>query len=527
MAISSDARLIMSRHLTKHIAFRVAIAISLLSGCRGRERRTPDDTLVVILDRTIRDIDPRYSLRSQDTKFSRLIAPGITTVDTSDLEPALYLAESINEIAPLQWRVLLKSGLRFSDGEPLSASDVAFTYNSVLDPATKSLSRKSFVDRFVKIVAVSDLEVDFYLRKPLATLLSDLDFGILSERAAKLVPSQFIGAGPYAVDTFDPERLVLLANPYFASLGTPAKIPRIEARTVRDGNARNLMLVGGSADFCQNGVRGDLVEQTESRKRVQVVSGESAILTYLMFHNEDPLLSDRRVRQAIALAVDRERIIDAKFGGRAVLATGLLPPFHWAYFGGVPRYDFDKKRAMRLLDEAGYPDPDGPGGKPRFTISFKTSASQFRLSLARVIASQLGEIGIDVDVHSYEFGTFFADIKSGNYQMATMQTGNVGEPDYYYAYYHSSRIPDSESPHLQNRWRFRNARIDELTELGRSSMDREKRKEYYREVQIILATELPVIPLWHEDNIAVMNTTIKGYTLLPSSRFAGFANASK
>lgn len=526
--MAARALVLMPIHFTKCLAPGVVLVASLLfSSCAGKQRRTPDDTLVVILDRTLRDIDPRYSLRSQDTKFSRLIAPGLTTVDTSDLEPELYLAESVKEVAPLQWRVKLRPGLLFSNGDPVRASDVAFTYNSVLDPATKSLSRKSFLDRYAKIVVVSELEVDFFLQKPLATLLSDLDFGIISEKAAQADPPSFVGAGAYFVKSFEPERLLLQANPHFGPLGQVPQIPRIEARTVRDGNARNLMLVGGSADFSQNGVRADLVGQIESRERVKIVSGESAILTYLMFHNEDPQLSDKRVRQAIALGVDRERIIEAKFGGRAVLASGLLPPFHWAYSGDVRRYKFNKERAMALLDEAGYPDPDGPGGKPRFRISFKTSASQFRLSLARVIASQLGEIGIDVDVHSYEFGTFFADIKSGNFQMATMQTGNVSEPDYYYAYYHSSRIPNAESPHMQNRWRYRNSRVDELTELGRSSMDRQERHRYYAEVQSILAEELPVVPLWHEDNIAVINTSVEGYNLVPSSRFAGFANAKK
>ncbi len=483
---------------------------------------------MVLLDRTLRDIDPRYALGSQDTKFSRLIAPGITTVDSADLEPELFLAKSIEEIAPLQWRVTLKSGVQFSDGTPLRASDVAFTYGSVMDPKTKSLSRKSFLERFSKVIAVSDLEVDFFLHKPVATLLSDLDFGVLSESAATRETGQkLIGTGAYAIASFSPETLKLVRNPYYEALGPMPKIPKILARTVRDGNARNLMLVGGSADFCQNGVRVDLVDKISERERVSVVTGKSAILTYLMFHNEDPILSDSRVRRAIALGVDRKRIIEAKFGGRAQLASGLLPAFHWAFSDDVRKYPYDPGQAKKLLDAAGYPDPDGPGGEPRFTISFKTSASQFRLSLARVIASQLGEIGINVEVRSYEFGTFFADIKAGNYQMATMQTGTIAEPDYYYAYFHSSRIPTPASPHLQNRWRYTSDEIDRLTEEGRRTMDRQERARIYQRVQSILADELPIVPLWHEDNIAVLNQSVKGYKLLPSARFPGFVSSRK
>jgi peptide/nickel transport system substrate-binding protein len=287
------------------------------------------------------------------------------------------------------------------------------------------------------------------------------------------------------------------------------------------------MLVGGSADFSQNSVRVDLVDFIEKRERVQVVTGKSAILSYLMMHNEDPVLSDRRVRKAIAIAIDRQRIVEAKFGGRAVLATGLLPPFHWAYSGEVERHSFDRERAMTLLDEAGYPDADGPGGKPRLHLTYKTSASQFRLAIARVIASQLGEIGIDVEVQSFEFGTFFADVKAGNYQLASMQTSAISEPDFYYTYFNSVRIPTEAAPHMHNRWRYRSDRVDELTELGRSTMNRDERLGIYREVQQILAHDLPIIPLWHEDNIAVMSRRVQNYDVFPNARLADFARLHK
>ncbi len=477
----------------------------------------------MVLETTLRDVDPRFALSNHDTKISRLVAPGLTSSDTADLQSVPYLAQRIEEVEPLRWRVHLKPGLKFSDGTPVLASDVAYTYNSVLDAQTKSLSRKAFLERYKRVVAVSALETDFYLQKPMATFFSDLDFGIISEKADGL--GKFVGAGPFALESFAPEKVVLVRNAHFFGQAPPLR--RVVIKTVRDGTARNLMLVGGSADFSQNSVRVDLVDFIEERDRVQVVRGESAILSYLMMHNEDPTLSDQRVRQAIALAIDRPRIVDAKFGGRAVLATGLLPPFHWAYSGEVERHTFNPKRAMELLDEAGYPDPDGPGGQPRMRLTYKTSASQFRLAIARVIASQLGEVGIEVEVQSFEFGTFFADVKAGNYQLASMQTSAISEPDFYYTYFNSVRIPTESSPHMHNRWRYRSERVDALTLKGRSTMDREERVAIYREVQQILAQDLPVIPLWHEDNIAVMSRRIQGYGVYPNARLADFARLRK
>lgn len=478
----------------------------------------------MVLDAKVRDVDPRFTSTNHDVKISRLIAPGLTTVDSPDLEPRLHIAKSIERIDDTHWRVYLKPDLLFSDGTKLTARDVEFTYNSVLAEGTKSTSRKAFRERYARVKAVSATEVEFVLNRAIATFHSDLDFGILSEVAAK--DGRVVGAGPFSLRSFAAENVLLDRNEFY-KLGPLATVSHVHIRTVRDGNARNLMLVGGSADFSQNAVRADLVEFIKRRERVKVASGESAILTYLIVHNEDPVLSDVRVRRALAHAIDRKRIVEAKYGGLASLATGLLPTFHWAYESDVPQYGFDRARAAALLDEAGYPDPDGPGGEPRFRLSYKTSASQFRLAVARVIASQLSEVGIAVDVQSFEFGTFFADVKKGNYQLASMQTSAISDPDFYYTYFHSARIPTPAEPHLHNRWRYRSDALDELVELGRVTMDREKRKKIYAEVQRIFAEDLPIVPLWHEHNIAVMNKSVSGYGLLPNARLGGLAGVAK
>lgn len=503
----------------------------VLGACRARERRTPDDTLVMLFDATIDQVDPRFEIGNNEQKISRLIAPGLTTVARPSLEPAPALAESWQQRDERTWDVTLRPGLRFSDGTPLTSADVVYTYESVLDPATGSSYRSNFAERFARVEALDERRVRFHLVKPLATFLSDLDFGIVSEAGARrgenghFPDKRVIGAGAYRLVAIEPERILLERNPYYH--GPPARMPKVEIRIVRDANARALMLVGGSADLAQNALRLDLVDAVAGRARVRVASGPSAILSYMMMHNEDPVLRDVRVRRAIAHAIDRERIIAVKLGGRAVPATGLLPPSHWAYQPEVARYSYDPERARALLDQAGYPDPDGPGGAPRLRLTYKTSADQFRLALARIIAAQLGEVGIEVEVRSFEFGTFFTDIKQGNYQLATMQTTAITEPDFYYAYFHSGRIPRPEAPHDNNRWRYRNPRIDELTDAGRSTADRDRRLAIYGEVQQILAAELPVIPLWHEDNIAVMNIAVDGYEILPHAGITGLASAHK
>lgn len=510
------------------IALAAAAAAAALPGCAGKTRRTPDDALIVLVEAALKDLDPRFALSNHDTKLSRLVAPGLTTVDNPAMEPVPLLAERIDQLDELTWQVVLRPGLRFSTGAPVTADDVVFTFRSVMDPALGSLQRKAFAERFAAVDALDERTVRFRLHRPLATFLSDIEFGIVSRAAAgpdgRFPGGRVVGAGPWAIASFTPEQVELVASPH---ADAPPRLARLTVRVVRDANARALMLVGGSADFAQNAVRVDLVGHVAERERVDVVSGPSAILTYLMFNNRDPVLADPRVRRAIAHAIDRERIVAAKLGGRAELATGLLPGSHWAYRGEVARYPFDPARAAALLDEAGYPDPDGPGPAPRLRLSYKTSADQFRVAVARVIASQLAEVGIAVEVRSFEFGTFFTDIKAGNFQLATMQTSEITEPDFYYTYFHSSRIPSPADPGAHNRWRYASAKVDDLVERARAVSDRAERRRLYGEVQAQLADDLPIVPLWHEHNVAVVNVDVDGYEVLPNARLTALSRVTK
>ena len=501
-----------------------------VAGCEARARRTPDDTLVVLVESRFTSLDPRYCETNHDVKLSRLVAPGLTSVEQQSLEPRLLLAETIVKVDERTFDVTLRPGFRFSDGTPVTAEDVAFTYMSALDPAMKSQTLRAFSERFARVEALSELTARFHLVAPIATFESDIEFGIVSSRAVRgsggrFPPGRVIGAGPYMIESYRPEEVRLVRNPRWPL--ERAGVPRVRARAVPDANARALMMVGGSADFTQNSIRIDLVDDLSTRPRLHLAAGPSALYTYLMMNNTDPILKDVRVRRAIAHAIDRERVLRSKLGGRAVLSTGILPPDHWAYSGEVARYPHDPARARALLDEAGYPDPDGPGPRPRMKLVYKTSSDQFRRALARIWAAQLGEVGIAVEVQSFEQQTFFADIKKGRYQLASMQTSPITEPDFLFTYFHSSRIPTPADPNMHNRWRYRNPRVDELTVLGRRTLDKEARRKIYAEVQALLASDLPVIPLWHEDNLTLMNVDVTGYTLYPTASFWGLLTTHK
>jgi len=505
----------------------ITAALTVLAslGACQRTSRTPADTLVVVIESAMVTGDSRYAITGYDRKLAHLITPGLTIVDSPTLEPVLGLASKVTPVDDLTWDVEIRRDARFSDGLPVRAEDVAGTYQDLMHPTSDSMFHKQFDERFTKVEVLGPHAVRFHLKSPLATFRTDIDFGIVSYHHGVPERGAGIGAGPYLVNEITSTHVLLDVNPFY--YGPKPNIEHVEIKIVRDNAARLLMLVGGSADLVQNATRLDLVDEVRDRPRVKIESGPSVFLTYLLLNNTDPILKDKRVRQAIALAIDRPQIIAAKFGGRAQLASGLLPKTHWAYAKDLKSWDHDAARAKQLLDEAGYQDPDGDGPRPRFSLTYKTSSDAFRISVARVIAAQLATVGIDIEVRPFEFATFFADVKKGNYQLGSMQTAEITEPDFYFTYFHSSWIPDAKNPDGYNRWRYINPEIDRLTEAGRRELDRAKRIEIYDRAQRIVAEDVPIIPLFHEDNVVLLNQDVDGYAITPNARLIGIASARK
>jgi peptide/nickel transport system substrate-binding protein len=233
------------------------------------------------------------------------------------------------------------------------------------------------------------------------------------------------------------------------------------------------------------------------------------------FNVRDPILQDRRVRQAIACALDRQPIIDALWRGQAVVANSLLPLGHWARANDsqLAHYPHDVARAQQLLDVAGFP-PREDGVRLRLTI--KTSTDETTRLMAAVMQQQLRAAGIQLDIRSAEFGTFYADVTHGAFQIYALRwIGSNEDPDIFRYAYGSDAFP----PKGGNRGRYSNPRVDTLLKAATAEMDQEKRREQYVEVQQILAEDLPGIPLWYPNNEVVHSRRITNVNLYPSGNF--------
>jgi peptide/nickel transport system substrate-binding protein len=494
----------------------LAWALLLGPGCTAQRPLAPD-AFVILIDAAPGSLDPRFAISDYGAKISQLIFSSLVTTDTETGAPELDLAERIENPEPTVYEVTLREGVRFHDGHPLTTADVLYTFGQLGADNVRSPRARAFDG--VGIVAIDERRVRFELPEPNATFVNDLAMGILP---AHLLADQgtfgddpLVGSGPFRWIAQRGElEVVLAANADY--YGTVPAIDLVSIRLVRDQNARTLATIAGTADLVQNAIPPMLLPVVREYPNLVVESAPSFKYTYVVFNCRHPILSDVRVRQAIAYALDREEIIAQKLGGLAQLSTGLLAPGHWAYEPDVRRYDHDLEQAAALLDEAGF--PAGPDGT-RFSLVFKISADKTRRAIAEVMAHQLGRVGIDVEVQSYEWGTFFADVRSGNFALASLQWPNIPDPDHYRYIFHSENIPMDNGGRGANRGAYENTELDELLERGRRTLEREERRAIYSRVQQIAAEEVPYVSLWHEDNYVVRRRGLEGYRMVPNARF--------
>jgi len=469
-------------------------------------------------------LDPRLATDAESEKICELLFDGLMGKN-GQLNIVPNLAERYEQIDNITYRFFLRRGVLFHSGRPFNAKDVIYTYESIMKGELTSPFRESF-SPIKAIVAEDDFTVRFELKEPYAPFLNLMTFGIVSQEDAKNLGDRFgrepLGTGPYRLVRFVPESVVELeANRgYFGQI---PKISMLRLNVIKDDNIRILKLIKGDIDLVQNGIPPLLLPKVLETKGLKMRSDEGTVMTYLGMNLADKILKGAKVRQAIAYAVNRDEIIAHRFGGMATKADSILSPLNWAHPEGLRHYDYDPVKAGQLLDEAGYPVQAGGVPQLRFTLSHKTSTIKERIDIARMIAHQLKQVAVDVRVEPYEWGTFYRDVKSGNFQLYTLSWVGVTEPNVFFDVCHSSKF----LPHGLNRGRYKNPRVDELVEQARVNMDQQARKTLYAEVQRILLEDLPFIPLWYEKNFVVYRKTLDGVSLRPDASYLTFVNVSK
>jgi peptide/nickel transport system substrate-binding protein len=487
------------------------LTLALLAVTLYCSQRPDSDTLVMIIESPPANLDPRVGTDAQSERIGELIFDSLLRRDEHyRLQP--HLAERWEVPDPLTYIFHLRRGVKFHDGRPLTARDVKWTFDSLLDGTVRSAKASTF--RFVEqIETPDDWTVIFHLKEPYATLpwnLSGGAIGIVPAGSKEEVKEKPIGSGPFRFVRLAQDREVVIErnDSYW---GEKPKLRRVRFAVVPDTTTRVLELRKGSADLAINALTADMVEDIRREGLLEVEQSPGSIYSYLALNLEDPILKDVRVRRALAYAIDRRPVLHYLWRDQARPADSLLPPEHWAYQAGGA-YEYDPERARKLLDEAGYSMKDGV----RFHLTMKTSTEETTRLLAAVLQQQLREVGIALDIRSYEFATFYSDVVRGAFQLYSLRwIGGNQDPDIFEHVFHSASVP----PKRANRGHYRNPRVDELIDDARREVDPERRRALYAEVQHIVSEDLPYINLWYLDNVLVHSRRVHGIHVLPSGNY--------
>jgi len=484
----------------------IVILLSLLlTACS----QSSSETIYFGLSSAPISLDPRFATDAASVRINRLLYGQLVDFDEKSL-PTPQLATWEN-ISPTHYRFYLKpEKIIFHNQQRLTTHDVKATYDFVLNPDNASPHRSALLH--VKTLnIIDDKTIDFILTKPDSLFPGRLAIGILP--ADLIIKDHPFNKHPIGSGAF---QLANWSQPNQLDIQRLKDGQMIRFTEVKDPVVRVLKLLRGELDILQGDLSPELITWLTKKDEINITKAKGTNFTYLGFNLEDPLTKQLKIRQAIAHAIDRKTIIHALMGNAARPASSILPPSHWAGHPNLPHYDYDLVKAKQLLQEAGV--------KAGTTIPliYKTSTNPFRVRLATVIQHQLKEAGINVDLRTYDWGTFYGDIKAGRFQIYSLIWVGVKMPDIFRYVFHSESMP----PNGANRGRWQNTQIDQLIEQAERAETLEQQAVIYHQLQAVIFEHLPYVPLWYEDHVLATNQRIENYQLAADGNYDGLHEVS-
>jgi len=470
----------------------------------------PDDVIRFGLASAPANLDPRYATDATSARINRLLYRRLVDFD-DQVRPVASLAHW-EQLTPRHYRFHLDpQRAPFHDGTPLLAEDVAATYRSLLAPGNSS-PHAGTLRLISDIRVIDDDTLDFLLERADPLFPGYLVIGILPARdiaAGAPFHKAPLGSGPFRFTGWpEPGRLQLVRC---------ADGQRFEFLRIGDPTVRVLKLLRGEIDLLQNDLPAELLHYLEQQTGIRVVRGPGSNFAYLGFNLASPATGELAIRRAVAHAIDRDAIIRYVLGGAARPAATLLVPEHWAGNAQLQPLAFDPERARTLLRQAGY-SPEHP-----LVLDYKTSTDPVRLRIATIIQQQLAEVGIRMNLSSYDWGTFFGDIKAGNFQLYSLMWVGIKTPDIFRYAFHSGSLP----PAGANRGRYTDDTTDRLIEQAEQGATLTEQGAGYRAVQARLLEQLPYVPLWYEDHVYAARDVITGYRLASDGNFDGLSRVTR
>lgn len=449
----------------------------------------------------IKSTDPAGQTDVYSAMLIRHMYNGLLKIDEDGSTVVGDLAESFDMPDDLTYHFVLKQGVLFHDGTELKASDVKFS----LERAREMASTKPTASYFDQITVNGDYEVTLTLNQPCAAmlyLLTNSNMMIVSEKAVTEAGDQYVehpvGTGPFKFVEWVPNDhwTIERNDEYF---GEKPLTSRLTCRVIVEETSRVIALETGEIDMALDIAETEAVN-VEANPDLVLEAGPSPSIEFLGLNFQNEYLSNKKVRQAIAYALDKEVFVDTIVEGRGEIANSCIGKTIPGWDESIEPYPYDPEKARELLAEAGYADG--------FDLEVNVS-SEIRNRTAQLIQAQLLDVGINLEINMYDFGAFQDMLADGDDELFVLgwSNSNVDPMRSTTPLFHSDYCGRNG-----NNYSFiQNDQLDALLDEAGSELDQDKRMELYREIQELLREEVPIIPLYYKQNINARQADLKGF----------------
>ena len=545
-----------------------------LASCSVKEQ--PKDTLFVVLDSRPQTLDPRKATSANGMRLVGLIFNSFVKLgNQGELSPDLALNWKLKN---LTWTFELKPNLKFSNGRTLLKEDILFSFQEFKkqsSPFYSAFKNIKFVEVFDKKTAdQKQFIVKVHLKTFQAPFLSsDLPvLKILPKKEILTAEKDFnkfpIGTGDWKLVKND-FRQILLKRAFIKdqseqheshlsiiknqlslqssqmlnrkdrlnlqntelqagkdqsklqNIQKPIKkdqsrlqntqasntINQISFNIIRDSLTRTQKMLSKEMDIAPSVIALDKVSRFKNQnKNFNVFSAIGFSTTYLLINLKKNFLKDKKLREALSLAINREEIIKYKLYNYASPAISFINPNSYFFNNSLQVPKFKPEKATDIIKSLNLQGTE-------FKLSCSNNSST--VSKARVLASQISKAGLKISLQTNEWGAFYKDIGRGAFDLALMKWVGVVDPDIYRIAFHS----ENQAPQGRNRSFYKNKKLDELLEKGFKERNKTKRKQIYDKVQSLIAEDFIVIPLWHDQEVSVVQANIENYQMRANGDF--------
>jgi peptide/nickel transport system substrate-binding protein len=494
----------------------LSMLLLLAAGCgqtaSGRSPAASGGTLRVALVSDAVTLDPPMFTDVYSGYVSSQINEPLFSVDF-DQQIVPWLAERLDQPDPATYLVKLRRGVKFHNGEELTADDVKFTFDRVMDPATKSPRAWRLTDAIEspdKIQVVDRYTIKLNLKEPFAPFLERLTLAsnfIVNRKAVETAGGEYarqpVGTGPFRlVEWRASEHVILERNPGY--WGQQPSLDRLVFRPIADGHTRLAELESGGADHLVS-LPSEEIARLKAEGKVQVMTEETISVFYLAFNIQKAPLTSAPLRQAISYAIDRDEMLAKLYDGVGQLAVSGLNPSSWAFNQNVERYAYNPGQARERLQANG-----GPPVEP-LELAFNQSPELTRIA-ERLQAQMKENIGLKVSLKPMEFGALLNYIKTGKeHDMFLLSWSGTVDPDgVLFPLFHSKNFGAAG-----NRTFYKNERVDQLLGAAQRTIDQSERRQLYAEAQELIARDAPWLPIRHSVVSAALRPNVRGFRLHP------------